>query len=111
MALPIGILFSVVGLLDTDSPFAQAGIFALSFIAAILLRRHWELVRAWTGEADDWLFDRPVISVGLYVLIGVLLSLGMGASLAHMAFGGALWGGGGWWRVSRDRRLRGDAAT
>ena len=112
VAIPIDIIFSALGLFDRDSgPVAATAIFGLSVVGATLLRRHWHSLRWWISQTDDWLFDRPVVSVALYALIGILLSLGIGFSLAHMAFSGSLWGLGGWWRVWHDRRLRGDAAT
>jgi hypothetical protein len=112
VGLPIGILFSATGLVGADpNPLALASMSGLSIGGAILLRRHWQSLRSGISQGNDWLFDHPVVSIGLYVLIGILFSLGMGVSIAHIAFGGALWGCGGWWNVSRDRRRRGNAAA
>jgi cytochrome c biogenesis protein CcdA len=112
LSIGVGAAFSVAGFFDGDAePFAMAGGFLLSVVGAVLLRRHWHSLRAWSSTANDWLVDRPAIGVGLYVLLGMLFSLSLGLSVAHLAFGGALWGLGGWMNVRRDRRPRGDATA
>ena len=112
LSIGIGVGFSAAGLFDGDAqPFAMAGGFTLSVVGAVLLRHYWRSLRSWSSTANDWLFDRPAIGVGLYVLVGLLFSLSLGLSVEHLAFGGALWGLGGWMNVRRDRRFRGDATA
>ena len=113
VGLPIGILFSATGLVGADpSPLALVGMSALSIVCAILLRRHWQSLRSWISQSNDWLLDHPATTVGIYALMGMFFSLLLGLSLVNLALGGSLRGRGRAGGTSDgDRRRRGDAAA
>jgi hypothetical protein len=104
---------SVTGVYELYSnPFVDVVVSVVSIVGAVLIRLHWDSIRSWMTNSNDWLLDRPAISVGLYASIGMLFaSLQLGLSIVHLALGAALWGVPGWAITRRDRRARGDAAT
>ena len=109
LSVPIGVILESTGLVDLNNPVEGPVIFVLAIVAVILLRRHWESVRSWMSNADEWLYDHPVFAFAGYVLAGIVLGLGW-HSFRIMLFSVSLWGLLGWFRLRRDRG-RGDAAA
>ena len=108
VAIPIRMIFSINGLIELDQPVANLAIFVVSIPCTILLRRHWQAVRAWSASVDDRFAAHPGIAIGLYALAGLIFSFGFDHSLGLMAFSTALWSLMGWFTIRRNRYRRGD---
>jgi hypothetical protein len=85
-----------------------AGIVALvvAIVGAVLLRLYWPALRAWSHAMDGRFVAHPVLTVALFVLVGMIFGTGFG-SLGFVVFSGFLWGFMGWLNLRR----RGPAAT
>jgi hypothetical protein len=110
LSIPTGLILAAAGLFDLNNPVVNATIFAIAIVGAILLRLHWESVRSWMSNADEWLYDHPVFAFASYVLAGIYLGL-LWHSLAILFLSVSLWGLLGGLRIRSDRRRRGNSAA
>jgi hypothetical protein len=97
---------------DNPGPLENAMVFALGLIGVVLLRRHWSSLRAWNARTEVWLLERPILTVGIYALVGTLFGWEIGRHLlVLMLLGGLVWGFMGWWHIRLGRNRRGSQPT